>query len=59
MTRVSLQRSFYPAEDWHQDYLLKHPDAPYIIYNDLPKIEKLKALYPALYSAHPIAVARR
>jgi peptide-methionine (S)-S-oxide reductase len=59
VTRVSLQRSFYPAEEWHQDYLLKNPTAPYIVYNDLPKIDKLKALYPALYRPQPITLARR
>jgi peptide-methionine (S)-S-oxide reductase len=55
VTRVSLQRGFYPAEDWHQDYLLKHPDAPYIVYNDLPKLEKLQALYPAIYRSRPVS----
>jgi peptide-methionine (S)-S-oxide reductase len=58
-TRVSLLSGFYPAEDYHQDYLVKHPDAPYIVVNDLPKIEKLKALYPALYSARAMTMARR
>lgn len=59
VTRVSLQRSFYPAEEWHQNYLLKNPTAPYIVTNDLPKIEKLKALYPGLYTPQPVTLARR
>ena len=59
VTRISIQRGFYAAEDWHQDYLIKHPDAPYIVYNDLPKLEKFKALYPALYMPRPVTMARR
>jgi peptide-methionine (S)-S-oxide reductase len=58
-TRVSLLAGFYPAESYHQDYLIKHPDAPYIVANDLPKIETLRALYPAVYSARAITLARR
>jgi peptide-methionine (S)-S-oxide reductase len=58
-TRVSGLRGFYPAEAYHQDYLIRNPNAPYIVVNDLPKIDKLKALYPNLYSAHPIAMAQR
>ena len=34
---------FYPAEDYHQDYLIHNPQAPYIVYNDLPKIANLKS----------------
>jgi peptide-methionine (S)-S-oxide reductase len=59
VTRVSSLSGFYPAEDYHQDYLIKHPYAPYIVVNDQPKIEKLRALYPAVYSARAITVARR
>lgn len=58
-THVSSLSGFYPAEDYHQDYLIKHPTAPYIVVNDLPKIEKLRALYPAVYNARAITVARR
>ena len=48
-TEVLPYTAFYQAEDYHQDYLEKHPDSPYIRYNDLPKIAKLKAVYPELY----------
>jgi peptide-methionine (S)-S-oxide reductase len=41
--------AFYQAEDYHQDYLVKHPDNAYIQFNDLPKIERLKQRYPELY----------
>ena len=59
VTRVSSLSGFYPAESYHQDYLVKHPDAPYIVINDQPKIEKLKRLYPDLYRPNPITMARR
>ncbi len=41
--------AFYEAEDYHQDFLKKHPDNGYIQFNDLPKIERLKKSYPELY----------
>jgi peptide-methionine (S)-S-oxide reductase len=56
VTRVDRYRGFYPAESYHQDYLIHNPDAPYIVFNDLPKIENLKRLYPWLYSASPVTV---
>jgi peptide-methionine (S)-S-oxide reductase len=37
---------FYPAEAYHQEYVRKHPDAPYVVVNDLPKLAKLKRDYP-------------
>jgi peptide-methionine (S)-S-oxide reductase len=46
-TVVSLQ-GFYPAEDYHQNFLKLHPTYPYIVYNDLPKLEALKAELPEL-----------
>ncbi len=48
-TQVVPFSAFYQAEDYHQDYLLKHPDNAYIQFNDLPKIERLKQRYPELY----------
>jgi len=48
-TEVVAYSAFFQAEDYHQDYLEKHPENPYIRYNDLPKIAKLKAAYPELY----------
>ena len=42
-------RTFYVAEAYHQDYLNKHPDSPYIIYNDAPKLVDLQTTYPSLY----------
>ena len=48
-TQVAALTAFYQAEDYHQDFLKKHPDDPYIQFNDLPKIERLKRSYPELY----------
>ena len=55
VTRLSVSRSFYEAEAWHQNYLIKHPDQTYIVINDQPKIAKLRNLYPDLYRAQPVA----
>jgi peptide-methionine (S)-S-oxide reductase len=41
--------AFYRAEEYHQDYLANHPNDPYIVYNDLPKLERLKQQFPELY----------
>ena len=48
VTKVVPLDGFYPAEAYHQHFLDNHPDYPYIVYNDLPKIEQLKALFPEL-----------
>lgn len=40
---------FYPAETYHQDFMRKNPDHPYIKRWDVPRVKKLKAVYPALY----------
>jgi peptide-methionine (S)-S-oxide reductase len=49
VTQIVPLRAFYAAEDYHQDYLAHHLTQPYIVYNDLPKVEHLKAKYPELY----------
>ncbi len=56
VTTLEGAKPFYPAEDYHQDYLTLHPDQPYIVYNDLPKIENLKRLFPGLYRGKPVLV---
>jgi peptide-methionine (S)-S-oxide reductase len=43
--------SFYPAEAYHQNFARKNPAYPYIVVNDLPKLRRLKATYPALWKA--------
>ena len=57
VTTVEAGRTFYPAEDYHQDYLTRHPKAPYILINDLPKIEDLKRLFPKMYRDDPVLVS--
>jgi peptide-methionine (S)-S-oxide reductase len=56
-TRVEPLTGFYPAEAYHQDYLALHPGNPYIVFNDKPKVENLKRLFPALYSDKPRLVS--
>ena len=49
VTQVTTLTKFYDAEPYHQNYLYSHTDQPYIMYNDLPKIDALKKQYPALW----------
>ena len=49
-TRIESGR-FYPAEDYHQDYVRKHPHAAYVVVNDLPKLARLKTSYPGWWKA--------
>ena len=49
VTQVVPLTRFYPAEAYHQNYLALHPDQPYIVYNDLPKLTRLQQQFPALY----------
>ena len=49
VTEVVPLATFYPAEAYHQDYLAHHLTQPYIVYNDLPKLERLKEKFPQLY----------
>ncbi|RWE64807.1 peptide-methionine (S)-S-oxide reductase MsrA [Mesorhizobium sp.] len=56
VTTLETGKTFYPAEDYHQDFLTLNPTYPYIVYNDLPKIENLKTLFPDLYSEKPVLV---
>ena len=49
VTRVDALNGFYPAEAYHQDFLLRNPTYPYIVIHDLPKIGQLKKVFPARY----------
>lgn len=53
-TTVEGGRTFYPAEDYHQDYMDANPTNSYISVNDMPKLAQLKRQYPALYSEQPV-----
>jgi peptide-methionine (S)-S-oxide reductase len=57
VTKIEPARAFYAAEDYHQDYMTLHPTQPYIVHNDLPKIEDLKRRFPDLYRTDPVLVA--
>jgi peptide-methionine (S)-S-oxide reductase len=50
VTQVVPLKAFYPAEAYHQDYATRHPDQPYIVYNDAPKVVHLKQQFPELYT---------
>lgn len=49
VTELTPLNAFYPAEAYHQNYLARHPDEPYIVFNDLPKVEHLRKQFPELY----------
>lgn len=55
-TTVEPQRAFYPAEDYHQDYLVRHPYSMYIMVNDVPKVENLAKTFPDRYRDKPVLV---
>lgn len=56
VTRLEPQQQFYAAEGYHQDFLTLNPRYPYIVYNDLPKVENLQKLFPQLYREKPVLV---
>jgi peptide-methionine (S)-S-oxide reductase len=49
VTQVAPLKAFYQAEAYHQDYATRHPDNPYIVYNDAPKVAHLRQQFPELY----------
>jgi peptide-methionine (S)-S-oxide reductase len=59
VTRIELNKAFYPAEAYHQDFLALNPTNPYIARNDLPKVSNLQRLFPELYRANPTLVSAR
>jgi len=50
VTQVVPLKGFYAAEAYHQDYAAHHPDNPYIVYNDAPKVAHLRQWFPDLYT---------
>jgi peptide-methionine (S)-S-oxide reductase len=56
VTTLEPLQAFYAAEDYHQDYLTLHPNQPYIVFNDLPKIENLKKIFAENYRDKPALV---
>ncbi len=56
VVRLDPAQPFYPAEAYHQDFLVRHPDNAYIAVNDLPKVRTLRTMFPAFYQAVPVTV---
>jgi peptide-methionine (S)-S-oxide reductase len=56
VTQLEPLHGFYPAEDYHQDFAVLHPSYPYIVFNDLPKVDNLKRLFAADYRDMPVTV---
>ena len=57
VTKIEKLSGFYAAEDYHQDFLIKNPNYPYIVYNDLPKIAALKRVWPGMFRDKPVMLA--
>ena len=57
-TTIEMARPFYEGEPYHQDFLERNRTHPYIVFNDLPKLRNLEQLFPDLYRAAPVLVAR-
>jgi peptide-methionine (S)-S-oxide reductase len=49
VTQVVPLQAFYEAEGYHQNYFEMHPNDPYIVYNDAPKVANLRKEFPELY----------
>jgi len=56
VTTLESGKTFFAAEDYHQDYLTLHPYQPYIAYNDIPKVENLKKIFAESYTEKPTLV---
>ena len=59
VTPIEAGKEFFPAEKYHQDYLVRNTDDPYILYNDLPKLRNLKKILPDVYRDKPVLVSSR
>ncbi|MGN4048276.1 peptide-methionine (S)-S-oxide reductase MsrA [Pseudomonas sp. SM4] len=56
VTQLESYNGFYPAEDYHQDFLTEHPSYPYIVINDMPKVANLKQVFAQRYQEKPVLV---
>jgi peptide-methionine (S)-S-oxide reductase len=57
VTRVDPYKGFYPAEAYHQDFLIRNPQYPYIVYVDLPKLKNFQRVLPEYYQGQPVTVS--
>jgi peptide-methionine (S)-S-oxide reductase len=58
VTKIEMDKKFYAAESYHQNYLTLHPSDPYIVFNDLPKVANLKRVLPDQYRADAVLVRK-
>lgn len=56
VTKIEPGKAFYPAEAYHQDFLVRNPTYPYIVINDLPKVAAMKSFFPGEYREQPVLV---
>jgi peptide-methionine (S)-S-oxide reductase len=54
----TMKAAFFAAEAYHQDYAVQHPYQPYIVFNDAPKVENLKKMFPEFWRDQPVTVAQ-
>ncbi len=59
VTTLEDGKAFYPAEAYHQDFLVRNPDYPYIVINDIPKVKNLSQMFPDIYRTQPVLVTPR
>ena len=59
VTTLELNKPFFDAEAYHQDYLALNPEEPYIVIYDLPKVGNLRSLFPKQYRAVPVLVGTK
>ena len=55
-TTIEIDKPFFDAEAYHQDYMTRNPMQPYIVIHDLPKITSLKKVFPQWYREQPVLV---
>jgi peptide-methionine (S)-S-oxide reductase len=58
VTRVDPLKGFFEAEAYHQDYLINNPRSPYIVINDLPKVQNFARTFPTFYRPQAVTVAK-
>jgi peptide-methionine (S)-S-oxide reductase len=58
VTRVDRLEAFYPAEAYHQDFMIRNPSYPYIVVHDLPKLDNFKKMFPGRYRERPVTAEK-